>query len=208
MSVLVAGIGNIFFGDDAFGSEVARRLLQRPWADGVRVVDFGIRGLDLTFALLDHYETVILIDAAPRGGAPGTLYTIEPDLEALTGADIEAHSMQPLKVLAAAKALGAQFKRIVVVGCEPSPATVDPAGAGSMGLSAPVQAAVAEAVALVERLIETAIDAATAGRALETLETRGSAAQSGESQATVEAGPKSSKSIGGSSDACGSRQSQ
>ena len=77
--ILVAGIGNIFLGDDAFGTEVARRLLPRRWPDNVRVADFGIRGFDLTFALLDNCDAVILIDATSRGGAPGTLYTIEVD---------------------------------------------------------------------------------------------------------------------------------
>ena len=76
--ILIAGIGNIFLGDDAFGVEVARRLVRRRLPDGVRVVDFGIRGLDLTYALLDGYEAVILVDAAPRGGPPGTLYVLEP----------------------------------------------------------------------------------------------------------------------------------
>ena len=82
-TILVAGIGNIFLGDDAFGSEVARRLLLKPWPAGVRVEDFGIRGFDLTFALMDGYDAVILVDATPRGGVPGTLYTIEPDLSEL-----------------------------------------------------------------------------------------------------------------------------
>jgi hydrogenase maturation protease len=157
MSVLVAGIGNIFLGDDAFGSEVARRLLERAWPDDVRVVDFGIRGIDLTFALLDGPETVILIDATPRGGAPGTLYTIEPELSTLDGGAIEAHSMDPVKVLAAAKAMGARFGRIYVVGCEPTPETVDADGPGSIGLSPPVAAAVGDAVRIVERLLESEI---------------------------------------------------
>ena len=82
-TILVAGIGNIFLGDDAFGSEVARRLLLKPWPACVRVEDFGIRGFDLTFALMDGYDVVILVDATPRGGLPGTLYTIEPDLSEL-----------------------------------------------------------------------------------------------------------------------------
>src|ERR1700734_1751902 len=77
--ILIAGIGNIFLGDDAFGSEVARRLAARPMPDGVKVVDFGIRGFDLTYALLDGSDATILVDATPRGGPPGTLYVIEPD---------------------------------------------------------------------------------------------------------------------------------
>ena len=154
MSVLVAGIGNIFLGDDAFGSEVARRLLERSWPEDVRIVDFGIRGVDLTFALLDDYDTVILIDGTARGGTPGTLYTIEPDLSDLDEGAIEGHSMDPVKVLAAAKAMGARFQRIYVVACEPDPATLDVEGAGSMGLSAAVAEAVERAVPIVEGLLE------------------------------------------------------
>src|SRR5438045_8939975 len=98
--ILVAGIGNIFLGDDAFGSKVARRLAYRPVPQHVHVVDFGIRGLDLVYALLDGYDAVILIDATPRGGSPGTLYTIEPDLAELskTSAQLEAHGMDPMRV--------------------------------------------------------------------------------------------------------------
>src|SRR5882672_1813652 len=81
--ILVAGIGNIFLGDDAFGSEVARKLQQCSLPKDVRVVDFGIRGFDLAYALLDGHEVTILVDATPRGGEPGTLYTIEPDLSEL-----------------------------------------------------------------------------------------------------------------------------
>src|SRR5580704_14167575 len=110
-SVLIAVIGNIFFGDDAFGSEVARRLIDQPWPAGVRVVDFGIRGLDLVYALLDGYKTVILIDAVQRGdGPPGTLYVLEPQLEDLDTSTqpIEAHTMDPVKVLQTAAAMGAR----------------------------------------------------------------------------------------------------
>ena len=97
--ILIACIGNIFLGDDAFGSELARRLLLRPQNDDVRVVDFGIRGLDLTYALLEECETVVLVDAAPRGEAPGTIYLIDPDLSLLwePGAleMLDAHCLQP-----------------------------------------------------------------------------------------------------------------
>lgn len=156
--ILVAGIGNIFLGDDAFGSELARVLLRREWPANVRVEDFGIRGLDLTFALSDGYDAVILIDATPRGGEPGTLYTIEPDLSELDsmaaeGAGVETHGMNPMRVLAVARSMGAQFHRIVVLGCEPSPETIDPDGPGEMGLSEPVRLALDEAVAIVESLV-------------------------------------------------------
>ena len=64
--ILVAGIGNIFFGDDAFGCEVAAELAKRSWPDGVSIVDFGIRAYDLAYAIMDGYDATILIDAAPE----------------------------------------------------------------------------------------------------------------------------------------------
>ncbi len=153
--ILIAGIGNIFLGDDAFGSEVARRLTVRELPDEVRVVDFGIRGFDLVYALLDGYEVTIFVDATPRGGEPGTLYTIEPDLSELDNVDagatmVEPHGMNPLKVLGMVKSMGGEFKRILLVGCEPAPLESEE---GQMGLSEPVEAAVEEAVRLVESLV-------------------------------------------------------
>jgi hydrogenase maturation protease len=146
--ILIAGIGNIFFGDDAFGSEAARRLMRESWPDDVRIVDFGIRGFDLTFALLDGYETVILLDATPRGGPAGTLYTIEPDAAAFApcGAEVDPHGMDPLRVLAMACSMGAKWKRLILVGCEPA------AQDEGIGLSAPVRGAVEDAVAVVRSL--------------------------------------------------------
>ncbi len=154
--ILIAGIGNIFLGDDAFGSEVARRLSGRALPDEVRVVDFGIRGFDLTYALLDGYEVTIFVDATPRGQEPGTLYTIEPELDEIEsndgpGAMVETHGMNPMKVLTMVKSMGGQFKRILLVGCEP--ATFGPEE-GQMGLSPPVEAAVERAVVVVESLVE------------------------------------------------------
>ena len=150
--VLVAGVGNIFLGDDAFGVEVAQRLARRPQRDGVRVVDFGIRGLDLTYALLDGYEAVILVDAAPRGGRPGTLYVLEPEREP-AGAEVavEAHNLDPVKVLLLAESMGGRVGRLLLVGCEPAPP--DEADEMRMGLSDPVRAAADEAVGLVESLV-------------------------------------------------------
>jgi hydrogenase maturation protease len=152
--VLVAGIGNIFLGDDAFGVEVVQNLARRPWPERVRVVDFGIRGFDLAYALLDGYDAAILVDALPRGEAPGTLYVIEPDLTELNGSDsvqIETHSMDPVKVLRLAHAMGDLPEQILVVGCEP--AVLDPDEGGHMGLSLPVEAALHEAMQLVESLV-------------------------------------------------------
>jgi hydrogenase maturation protease len=153
--ILVAGVGNIFLGDDAFGVEVVQRLARRPLPGEVRVVDFGIRGLDLTYALLDGYEAVVLVDAVPRGGPPGTLYLLEPNrgepAEAPDGLLIETHGMDPVKVLRLAAAMGGQVERLLLVGCEPAPLVE--AEDLQMGMSEPVQAAVGEAVALIEDLV-------------------------------------------------------
>ena len=151
--ILVAGIGNIFLGDDAFGVEVARRLSARELPEGVRVTDFGIRGYDLAYALLDGYDTTILVDACPRGEPAGTLYVIEPDLENLGGPEegaVEAHSMNPLNVLRLAQSMGGRLKRILLVGCEPG--TLGPEE-GQMGLSEPIEVAVEEAAKLIEALV-------------------------------------------------------
>jgi hydrogenase maturation protease len=155
-SILIAGIGNIFLGDDAFGCEVVKRLSARSWPDNVRVVDFGIRGFDLAYALLDGYDVTIFVDATPRGEEPGTLYTIEPGVDEIEsidgrGAMVETHGMNPMKVLSMVKSMGGQFKRILLVGCEPE--TFGPEE-GQMGLSAPVEAAVDQAVRIVESLVE------------------------------------------------------
>src|SRR5438034_3478053 len=118
--ILIAGIGNIFLGDDAFGVEVVRCLAGRRLPEGVRVVDFGIRGLDLAYALLDGYDAAIVVDVAPRGGRPGTLYVLEPTLPTADEAPLlEAHSMDPVRVLRTVAALGGKVERLLIVGCEP-----------------------------------------------------------------------------------------
>jgi hydrogenase maturation protease len=162
--ILVAGIGNIFMGDDAFGSEVARQLLLQEWPAEVQVVDFGIRGFDLAYSLLDGPQLTILIDATPRGGAPGTLYTIEPDLHDLDHLDapgmmVETHGMNPLKVLAMVKSMGGEFHRVLLIGCEPT--QLESEAEGAMGLSDPVQAAVPRAVELVGKLVAGNLAAVT-----------------------------------------------
>src|SRR5437763_5407130 len=96
--ILVAGIGNIFLGDDAFGVEVVRRLSVRPLPPGVEVRDFGIRGLDLVWAVQDGYEAVILVDAACRGGLPGTLCVLEPE-PGPPAVSVEPHQLDPARVL-------------------------------------------------------------------------------------------------------------
>lgn len=159
--ILVAGVGNIFLGDDAFGVEVVRRLAERTLPEGVRVIDFGIRGFDLTYALLDGYESAILVDATQRGGPPGTLYVIEPEPDEPGVTDvgdlmIESHGMNPAKVLRLVAALGGQVKRILLVGCEPE--SLGSEEEMAMGLSPPVQAALDEAVRLVESLCVQLLD--------------------------------------------------
>jgi hydrogenase maturation protease len=149
--ILIAGVGNIFLGDDAFGVEVAQRLARRALPDGVRVVDFGIRGLDLTYALLDGHEAVILVDAVPRGGRPGTLYVVEPAPSAEPVPAVEGHNLDPTKVLRLAAAMGGQVGRLLVVGCEPAP--FREADEMRMELSDPVRVAVDEAIPLIESLV-------------------------------------------------------
>ena len=142
--VLVAGIGNIFLCDDGFGSEVAQRLLTRPQAQGVKVEDFGIRGVHLAYELLDGYDALVLVDAMPMKEAPGTVCLFEPDAPepANAGDDVaptlDAHSMSPGVVLS---------MLAVVVGCET--ASVD----DGIGLSEPVMGAVDGAVEAVETVV-------------------------------------------------------
>jgi hydrogenase maturation protease len=147
---LIAGIGNIFLGDDAFGVEVANRLAGENLAGEVCVADFGIRGLHLAYELLDgEYDTTILLDATPRGGQPGTVYLMEPDLAAENvPAPADAHAMNPEAVFGALRALGGRPGRVLIVGCEP--ASVEE----GMGLSEPVTGAVEEAVRLVREVLE------------------------------------------------------
>jgi hydrogenase maturation protease len=153
--ILIAGIGNIFMADDAFGVEVASRLASQPFPSGVRVADFGIRGFDLAYALMEGYETTILVDAYPGEGQPGTLFVLEPDLQNLNSAGthqgfIEPHAMNPMNVLCMATSMGGQLKRVLLVGCVP--ATLGP-DEGQMGLSEPVSAAVDEALKLINSLV-------------------------------------------------------
>jgi len=153
--VLIAGIGNIFLGDDAFGVEVARRLAECELPNEVRVVDFGIRGLDLVYALQDSYDTTILIDAFPHGKEPGTVSIVEPCLHDLdVGSNesgrVEPHGMHPMNVLRMAKAMQAPLGHILLIGCEPGYLGGDD---GHMGLSEPVEAAVSEAVNTTRTLV-------------------------------------------------------
>ena len=168
---LVAGVGNMFLGDDGFGVEVARRLMARPQPDGVEVSDFGVRGVHLAYELLDGCDLLVLVDAAPRGEPPGTLSLVDlgPVPRNGAGADtpgaadpgpadpgisemsvlMNAHGMQPDAVLTLVEALGGSVGRAVLVACEPQDLT------DLAGLSPQAEAALDEAVSLVERLVAT-----------------------------------------------------
>jgi hydrogenase maturation protease len=152
--ILVAGIGNVFLGDDGFGVEVVKRLAERELPDGVEVADFGIRGMDLIYALHDDYEVVIFVDATPRGEEPGTLYLLEPEIEDDGEVVLDTHGMDPVKVIKFARTLGLTPARTLVVGCEPQAVIGgDDFEEMLMELSEPVQAAVEEAAKLVESLV-------------------------------------------------------
>ena len=148
--MLVAGIGNIFLGDDGFGVEVAGRLAAESLPQGVEVRDFGIRGMHLAYEMLDGgYDTTILVDATPRGGTPGSLYLIEPDSgSAEVPSAPDAHAMNPNAVLAMLDALGGTPGRVLIVGCEP--ASVEE----GIGLSVPVANAIGDAVRFVRQIID------------------------------------------------------
>jgi hydrogenase maturation protease len=152
--VLVAGIGNVFLGDDGFGVEVVARLSRRSLPEGVEVADFGIRGLDLAYALMEDYDLAVLVDTLPRGGEPGQLFVLEPDLEELerTGGPgvADGHSMDPVTVLKMVREFGGTPPRIYLVGCEPASLGGEE---GEMGFSGPVEAAVDGAVELVLDLV-------------------------------------------------------
>ncbi|HEX2678099.1 MAG TPA: hydrogenase maturation protease [Polyangiales bacterium] len=149
---LIAGIGNVFMGDDGFGVEVAQRLARRSWPEGVRVMDAGIRGIDLTYALIDGYDRAILIDAAQRGREPGTLYVIEPE----PGPDqqltlLDAHALDPVKVLAYVRSVGSPLSELRVVACEPE--QLGSFDEPCMQLSDVVRAAIDPACELVQSLV-------------------------------------------------------
>ncbi len=153
--VLIAGVGNIFLGDDGFGVEVVKRLAGCELPEGVEVKDFGIRGMDLAYALQDDYELVVLVDATPRGERPGTVYLIEPEIKDDGEVSLDTHGMDPVKVIKLSRVLGARPTRILVVGCEPQViVTGEDYDDMLMELSEPVLEGVEEAVKLVGSLVE------------------------------------------------------
>jgi hydrogenase maturation protease len=145
--ILVAGIGNIFLGDDGFGSEVVRNAEIPQDDSGVRVIDYGIRGMHLAYDLLEEWDTLVLVDAVPSRGSPGTLHVFQADCEDDAEPGLDAHSMDPAAVFASLRALGGSPPYTVVVGCE----------AGSveegMGLTEPVAKAVPRAARAVEEIV-------------------------------------------------------
>jgi len=153
VKILVAGIGNIFLGDDAFGVEVANRLMSQPQPQGVTVGDYGICSYDLAYAIMDGCDAAILIDAVQRGEPPGTLYLMELDPDAadqLDAGSVNAHAMNPMVVLQMVKSLGGKPGRLYLVGCETG--TLEPEE-GSLGLSDSVAAAAPKAVEMVQNLV-------------------------------------------------------
>lgn len=151
--VLVAGVGNIFMSDDGFGSAVANELLTRPIPDGVRVVDYGIRGVHLAFDLSDEVSTLILIDTVPDAGGPGSVVVLEVDPDDYAGATFDAHSMDPNTVLASVAAMTDEMPRTLVVGCQPEQ-LVD-----GIGLTPVVTAAIGIAADKVLQLAERELEA-------------------------------------------------
>jgi hydrogenase maturation protease len=167
---LVAGVGNVFLGDDAFGVEVVRLLAGRPYPPGVQVCDFGIRGVHLVYELLNGCDLFVLVDAAARGEEPGTVTVLEADLpepapDAAAQPVMDAHSLTPDSIFAMLSALGGHPGRSLVVACEP--ADVSP----GMGLSGPVQEAVPHAVRAVEEILAQAGAAAQDEHAADEQET-------------------------------------
>ena len=151
VTILIAGIGNIFFGDDAFGCEVAQQLMREPLPAGVRAFDYGIRSYDLAYALLEPNDAVILVDALPRGEEPGTVCLLELDMNELDKAEIEsvnAHAMNPVAVLQLVRSLGGSPRQIYLVGCEPAVLETE-----ELGLSKKVKAAMPVALEMIRELI-------------------------------------------------------
>ena len=157
MRLLVACVGNIFLGDDGFGVEVAGALSGRSFPEGVEVIDFGIRGVHLAYQLLDGYDVLVIVDAAPRGLDPGTVSLVEVDQSQFgdpshavgdgQAALVDAHGLEPVAILATLGSLGGKVGEVLVVACEPE--TVEE----GLGLSRVVQAAIPDAVAMVEQVI-------------------------------------------------------
>lgn len=156
--ILVAGIGNVFLGDDGFGVALADRVSRLELPAGVHVVDFGIRGMDLAFAVQDGYDAVVLLDATPRGEPPGTLYVIEVDPDEDVDVSLDAHGLDPVRVMGLIRALGGTPPRTFVVGCEPQTRMTAADEEIVAQLSEPVRSALDEGVKLVQSLLAELVD--------------------------------------------------
>jgi hydrogenase maturation protease len=158
--ILVAGVGNSWLQDDAFGSEVVTRLNALELPEGVTVLDFGTGGLDLAYEVMRGYDALLLVDVSKQGGEPGTLYVIDPQDEDIKPIDdgevVNPHAMDPQTVLRFMKTVGGSPGRVTVVACEP--AQVEEMG---LGLSPAVEAAVGRAVdVVIDTIAELQTDAA------------------------------------------------
>lgn len=154
-SILVAGVGNAWLRDDGFGMEVVRALQQRELPEGVSIMDAGTGGLDLAYEVMRGYDALVILDVSQQGGAPGTLYVMEPDEHDVDGGiedgqTINPHGMDPQTVLRFVKSIGAWPGRVVVIACEPADV-----GEMGWGLSGEVREAVDRAAELV---LETVSD--------------------------------------------------
>ena len=156
-TILIAGIGNIFHGDDAFGVEVVRALQKRTLPADVQLTDFGIRSYDLAYAIRDNYAAVLFIDAMEQDEPPGTVYSMKLELDGISrqGAVVNGHSMNPARVLQLVETLGGTTSDLYLIGCEPE--TLQPVG-GQLGLSDTVQSAVPKAVELTEKLVQQLLE--------------------------------------------------
>jgi hydrogenase maturation protease len=167
--ILVAGIGNIFLGDDAFGSEVARRLMSERLPPEVRVIDFGIRTYDLAYAIMDGYDVTILIDITAQGQAPGTVYLIEPDLNQLDQLDAnlaDAHNMNPARVLQMLRRFGSSPGKLYLIGCEPAILEVED---GQIGMSETVEKSVPQAIEWIKTLVDDLLKETPKKKEVETI---------------------------------------
>jgi hydrogenase maturation protease len=158
MKILVAGVGNIFLGDDAFGVEMVQRLRAVALPPEVTLADFGIRSFDLAYAMADGYDVIILLDATSRGDSPGTVSLVEPEVEGFggIGQPLDAHSINPERALQIASSLGGQLGHLYVIGCEPGVLETED---GQLGLSEQVEAAIPNAIQMLLTLLHELLNA-------------------------------------------------
>ena len=156
MKVLVSGMGNDLCRDDGFGIEAVRRFAATSPREDVRVIESGIAGVALVHELMDGYDMLIIVDATDRGGKPGTIYLLEMDVPLVAELSDEVraeftadmHYTVPSKALILARALDVLPPRVFLLGCQPAEQ-----GLG-MGLSAPVERGVTQAVEELGRLLD------------------------------------------------------